>query len=91
MKSLARSVVHDNLYNAPYDFVMKIVENPKGRDLTTIGVPRNVRDELADLAKQNGRAIWEEIVALMESRRVRDAEVLRSLTPEQIAAHRPPA
>ena len=88
--------MYDNSYNAGYDFVMPIVESPKGRDLTTIGVPRGVRDELAELAKQNGRAIWEEIVALMEGRRVRaalhrDAEVLRSLAPEQIAIHRPPA
>ncbi|MEV0271567.1 hypothetical protein AB0H43_22545 [Hamadaea sp. NPDC050747] len=67
-----------------------------GRDLTSIGVPRFVRDELAELAKANGRAIWEEIATLLEARRVRnalrrDAEVIKSLSPEQLAAHTSPS
>jgi len=76
---------------------MTIGESPKGGDLTDVGVLRGVQDELAEMTKQNGRAIWEGTLALMECQcRVRatfrrDAEVLRSLPPECIAAHRPPA
>jgi len=74
---------------------MTIGESPKGGDLTDVGVLRGVQDELAEMTKQNGRAIWEGTLALMEcQRRVRatlrrDAEVLRSLPPECIAAHCP--